>query len=219
MPCFSSYNSPSNCTQDNCAWPFHAFSPTEWQCLVHHMLAEGLAEGCLVSVWERMGEGQTPPPGCPSPQKSLFLPLPLKYKDLLLLLFFKKIFIYLFGCTGSYLRHTGSLVVACKLLGAACMWDPVPRPGIKPGPPALGAQSLIHCATREVPRISFFSFSSLTLSLTSPKPLSRLLRRCPSSLRLPPGPCSLQDPTQLSQLSADLCTEMIPRSLTLTRLK
>ena len=31
------------------------------------------------------------------------------------------------------------------------MWEPVPRPGIKPGPPALGAWSLNHCATSEVP--------------------------------------------------------------------
>ena len=32
----------------------------------------------------------------------------------------------------------------------ACMWDLVPRPGIEPGPPALGAWSLNHCATGEV---------------------------------------------------------------------
>ena len=44
------------------------------------------------------------------------------------------------------MRQVGSLVVAC-------MWDLVPLPGIEPGPPALGAWSLIHCATREVPCI------------------------------------------------------------------
>ena len=44
-----------------------------------------------------------------------------------------------------------SLVVACELLAAACMRDLVPRPGIEPGPPALGAQSLTHWTTREVP--------------------------------------------------------------------
>ena len=33
--------------------------------------------------------------------------------------FFKNILIYLFGCVGSFLRHTGSLVVASKLLVAA----------------------------------------------------------------------------------------------------
>ena len=31
------------------------------------------------------------------------------------------------------------------------MWDLVPWPGIEPGPPALGAQSLSHWTTREVP--------------------------------------------------------------------
>ena len=53
----------------------------------------------------------------------------------------------------------GSLVVACELLVAACMWDLVPWPGIEPGPPALGAQSLTHCATREVPRCFAFQVS------------------------------------------------------------
>ena len=31
------------------------------------------------------------------------------------------------------------------------MQDLVPQPGIEPGPPALGAQSLSHWTTREVP--------------------------------------------------------------------
>ena len=44
-----------------------------------------------------------------------------------------------------YLQLAGSLVVAC-------MWDLVPWPWIEHGPPALGVQSLIHCATREVPQ-------------------------------------------------------------------
>ena len=48
-----------------------------------------------------------------------------------------------------------SLVVACELLVVARVWDLVPRPGIKPGPPALGVQSLIHCATRDVPPVTF----------------------------------------------------------------
>ena len=42
--------------------------------------------------------------------------------------------------------------MACELLVAACMGDLVPWPGMEPGPPALGARSLNHCATREVPR-------------------------------------------------------------------
>ena len=48
------------------------------------------------------------------------------------------------------LWQVGSLVASCELLVAACMWDLVPWPGIEPWPPALGAQSLIHCTTREV---------------------------------------------------------------------
>ena len=48
------------------------------------------------------------------------------------------------------LWHVGSLVVACLLLVEACMWDLVPWPGIEPGPPALGAQSLNHCAPRDL---------------------------------------------------------------------
>ena len=36
------------------------------------------------------------------------------------------------------------------------MWDLVPQPGIKPGPPALGAQSLSHWTTTEVPDIRQF---------------------------------------------------------------
>ena len=50
----------------------------------------------------------------------------------------------------------GSLVVTCELLVVACMWDLVPWPGIEPGPPALGAQSLNHWATREVLPPLFF---------------------------------------------------------------
>ena len=51
------------------------------------------------------------------------------------------IFIYLFGCAGSLLRHVES-----------SSW-----PGIKPGPLALGAWSLSHWTTREVP-VLFFVF-------------------------------------------------------------
>ena len=43
------------------------------------------------------------------------------------------------------------LVAACGLLVVACMQDLVPRPGIKPGPPALGVWSLTHWTTRGVP--------------------------------------------------------------------
>ena len=59
---------------------------------------------------------------------------------------------------------TGSLVVACKLLAAACMWELVPRRGIKPGPLALGVRCLNHCATKEVPGF-FFNVNFLALPI------------------------------------------------------
>ena len=56
-----------------------------------------------------------------------------------------------FDCTGCSLWHAAFLVAACKLLVAACMRDLVPGPGIEPGPPVMGARSLTHWTTREVP--------------------------------------------------------------------
>ena len=62
----------------------------------------------------------------------------------------------------------GSLVAACRLLScgmwtlSCSMWDLVPQPGIEPGPPALGAQSLTLWTTREVPWLHFkFMISKL----------------------------------------------------------
>ena len=41
-------------------------------------------------------------------------------------------------------------------LGLSCsMWDLAPGPGVEPGPPSLGAQSLSHWTTREVPPFSY----------------------------------------------------------------
>ena len=65
----------------------------------------------------------------------------------------------------------GFLVAACRLLVAVCMRDLVPRPGFEPGPPALGAQSLIHWTTREVPSSVFsihLNFEHKYFKLTSP---------------------------------------------------
>ena len=52
-------------------------------------------------------------------------------------------------------------------LVAACMQGQVPPPGIKPWPPALGAQSLTHWTTREVPKVS--CFVSYTLNPSAAK--------------------------------------------------
>ena len=47
--------------------------------------------------------------------------------------------IYLFGCTGSYLRYTrSSIFVAACLISNCGRWDLVPWPGIASGPPVLG---------------------------------------------------------------------------------
>ena len=41
------------------------------------------------------------------------------------------------------------------------MWKQVPRPGIEPGSPTLGAQSLRHWITREVPeKVDLYSVIS-----------------------------------------------------------
>ena len=69
-----------------------------------------------------------------------------------------KIFIYLFWLCRSLLRHAGSsswrvgfLVAACRLLVVTCVQNLFPWPGMEPGPAALGARSLTHATTREVP--------------------------------------------------------------------
>ena len=77
------------------------------------------------------------------------------------LFIYLKIFIYLFTlavpglCCSTWdlrssmrdlwLQHAGSFLVA------ACLRDLAPQPGVEPGPPALGAWSLTHWTTREVP--------------------------------------------------------------------
>ena len=68
--------------------------------------------------------------------------------------FFKKIFIYVFGCARSQLCHAGSYSCSLQALGiVSCgMWDLVLPPRIEPEPLALEAQSLNHWFTRVVPR-------------------------------------------------------------------
>ena len=67
----------------------------------------------------------------------------------------KYLFIYLFIIYLFRLRQV--LVAACGIFIVARMRDLVPWPGIKPGPPALGAQSLTHWTTREVPASTLVS--------------------------------------------------------------
>ena len=47
------------------------------------------------------------------------------------------------------------LVVACGIFSCS-VWDLVPWPGIKTGPPALGAHSLSQWTTREIPRVLLY---------------------------------------------------------------
>ena len=59
----------------------------------------------------------------------------------------KNICMYLFGCPGSWLQHMGPSIFTaacgisvCGIPTLSCgMWDPVPRPGIKPRPLCLGS--------------------------------------------------------------------------------
>ena len=46
-----------------------------------------------------------------------------------------------------------------------CMWNLLPRPGIEPRPPALGAWSLSHWPTREVPINSSYRLSVSKMSI------------------------------------------------------
>ena len=74
---------------------------------------------------------------------------------------------YLFGCSESHLWHAGSSTLHCGMwdLFSCSIWDLAPWSGIKPGRPALGAQSFSHWTTREVPKPSvvkyFIYFSSV----------------------------------------------------------
>ena len=62
-------------------------------------------------------------------------------------------FIYLFTCLFIWLSRV--LVMVCRIFSwgmwtlSCSMWDLVPWPGIEPGTPALGAQSLSHWTTKE----------------------------------------------------------------------
>lgn len=89
---------------------------------------------------------------------SAFTFFPLKKKKFFLINFFwltpglnvaSKIFIF---------------IAACKLLSCS-MYNLVPWPRFEPSFPALGAQSLSHWITRDIPAFDFYSLSS-TLQLS-----------------------------------------------------
>ena len=74
--------------------------------------------------------------------------------------FLKNIYLFIWPHWVLVVVH-GTLVAACGIFIAACgifscgMRDLIPWPGMEPGPPALGAWSLNHWTTREVPQIDF----------------------------------------------------------------
>ena len=61
---------------------------------------------------------------------------------------------YLFWLHRVLVAARGLFVAACELLVVATL-TVVPRPGIKPRSPALGARSLNHWTTREVPKSNY----------------------------------------------------------------
>ena len=89
----------------------------------------------------------------------MFICIFFSFEDFFLTFIFAYLFIYLAALGLSHstqdlpslLRHESSLVGARKLQTLSCgMWDLVPSPGIKPGPPVLGLWSLSHWTTRDV---------------------------------------------------------------------
>ena len=81
------------------------------------------------------------------------------------------IYLFILAAPGLNCGMRDLLVATCGLLSgsmwtqlwhadflvAARMRDLVHRPGIEPGPPALGGRSLTHWTTREVPPLTFYS--------------------------------------------------------------
>ena len=85
---------------------------------------------------------------------------------------FLKKYLYLFDCVGLSCS-TGIFNLCCVMWDLLVMaWKLllvaygilVPWPGIEPGPPPLGAQSLSHWATSEVPALLFLECFSLVSS-------------------------------------------------------
>ena len=66
----------------------------------------------------------------------------------------------------------GVFIEVCRIFDlCCCIWDLVPRPGIKPGPPPLGAWSFSHWA-REVPFLSHVQLFVTSWTVAPKTPLS-----------------------------------------------
>ena len=69
-----------------------------------------------------------------------------------------------FGFFNIYLFWLWQVLVAGMRTLSCDMWALAPWPGIEPGPPALGAWSLSHWTTREVPSLWFDEHDSCRAS-------------------------------------------------------
>ena len=78
------------------------------------------------------------------------------------------------------------------------MWELVPRPGIEPGPRALGVQSFSHWTTREVP--SVWALNSLVMAPSLDVILTTGCWGSPSSCRLDTADIFCQLPPHLLAL-------------------
>ena len=98
--------------------------------------------GFHVSSWQQ-GENELAP--CPSIRGSeVYFIFKINFQ--------KHLFVYLSGFARSSLQHVGpSIFTVAREIFSCSMWDLVPWPGMESGSPALGAQSLSHWTTKEVP--------------------------------------------------------------------
>ena len=66
--------------------------------------------------------------------------------------------IFIYFCFFNFKKYSKISFIYLAVLSLSCsMQDLVSWPGIEPGPPVLGAQSLSHWTTREVPGVIFKS--------------------------------------------------------------
>ena len=114
------------------------------------------------------------------------------------------------GCSRGHPDSVWSSPIQLQLDGTfntlRFLWDVVPPSGIKPGPPALGAQNLSPWITRDIPKQAIPNFSpSASCSPCADNPLGYQLAVCSISFRslisLPPWEASshLPHPTSSQQ--------------------
>ena len=104
----------------------------------------------MLSIW-----------GCPCSTQHWGVDQVLPLRVFLFLFFLVCVFIWLY-----WVLVAARGIFSCGMQALCCsMWGPIPQLGIEPGPPSLGAWSLSHWTTREVPRLG--SYSCLIMNLQS----------------------------------------------------